>query len=139
MRFIRARKEEEPRLGIAPLIDIVFLLLIFFMVTSHFDLASGVRLQLPEMASRLSEEPRREATVVIDRDGNTYLEGEQVEKDALEERLRERVLSDGLERIILQADTDTRHGSVLGIIDLARAAGVRSVIIAARWKPGQSL
>ena len=44
MRFIRGRKEEEPRLGIAPLIDIVFLLLIFFMVTSHFDLASGVRL-----------------------------------------------------------------------------------------------
>jgi biopolymer transport protein ExbD len=76
---------------------------------------------------------------VIDRDGNTYLEGEQVEKDDLEERLRERVLGDGLERIILQADTDTRHGSVLGIIDLARAAGVRSVIIAARWKPGQSL
>ncbi|MFO7784747.1 MAG: ExbD/TolR family protein [Thermodesulfobacteriota bacterium] len=137
MRFIRGRREEEPRLGIAPLIDIVFLLLIFFMVTSHFDLASGVRLQLPEMVSRLSEEPRKEATVVIDREGNTYLEGEPVEKEKLEERFRKRVQSDGLERIILQADKDARHGSVLGIIDLARAAGVRSVIIAARWKSGQ--
>lgn len=139
MRFVRRRNEEEPRLGIAPLIDIVFLLLIFFMVTSHFDLASGVRLQLPEMSSRLSEEPHREAIVVIDRDGVTYLEGEPVENDELEARFRNRVQSDGLERIILQADRDARHGSVLGIIDIARAAGVRSVIIAARWVPGKSL
>ncbi len=137
MRFIRGRREDEPRLGIAPLIDIVFLLLIFFMVTSHFDLASGVRLQLPEMSSRLTEEPRKEATVVIDREGNTFLEGEEVGKDELEERFRKRVQEEGLERVILQADKDARHGSVLGIIDLARDAGVRSVIIAARWKPGQ--
>lgn len=137
MRFIRGRREEEPRLGIAPLIDIVFLLLIFFMVTSHFDLASGVRLELPEMASRLSEEARTEATVVIDREGNTYLEGTRIEKADLEDRLRKRVEGGELERIILQADKETLHGTVLGTIDLARAAGVRSVIIAARWKPDE--
>ncbi len=137
MRFTRGRKEEEPRLGIAPLIDIVFLLLIFFMVTSHFDLASGVRLQLPEMSGRLPEEPREEITVVIDREGSIHLEGGRVDRGALEERLRARVRSRGLERIILQADRETLHGTVLGIIDLARNAGVRSVIIAARWKPGE--
>jgi biopolymer transport protein ExbD len=137
MRFTRRKSEDEPRLGIAPLIDIVFLLLIFFMVTSHFDLASGVRLQLPEMAGRLSDEPRREATVVVDREGNTYLEGESVDRAGLEEILRRRARDEGLERIILQADRDSRHGSVLGVIDLARSAGVRSVIIAARWNPDQ--
>ncbi len=137
MRFMRGPKEEEPRLGIAPLIDIVFLLLIFFMVTSHFDLASGVKLQLPEMSARLSDEPREDITVLIDRAGNAYLEGERIEKGALEERLRERVRRNGLQRVILQADKETLHGTVLGIIDLARAAGVRSVIIAARWQPGE--
>lgn len=139
MRFSRGRREEEPRLGIAPLIDIVFLLLIFFMVTSHFDLASGVRLQLPEMSSRLTDEPRKEVTVLMDRDGNTYLEGDLVEKGELGASFRKRVQGEGLERIVLQADTDVRHGSVLRIIDLARAAGVRSVVIAAQWKPGQDL
>ena len=139
MRFIRGRKEDEPRLGIAPLIDIVFLLLIFFMVTSHFDLASGVRLQLPEMSSRLSEEPAQEITVIIDRSGDTYLEGEKITGDDLEERLRQAVQEQGLERIILQADKESLHGSVLGVIDLARSAGVRSVIIAARWSSGKSL
>jgi biopolymer transport protein ExbD len=139
MRFIRGRKEDEPRLGIAPLIDIVFLLLIFFMVTSHFDLASGVRLQLPEMSSRLSEEPAQEITVIVDRSGDTYLEGEKITGTDLEERLRQAVQEQGLERIILQADKESLHGSVLGVIDLARSAGVRSVIIAARWTSGNTL
>ena len=139
MRFVRGKREEEPRLGIAPLIDIVFLLLIFFMVTSHFDLASGVRLQLPEMASRLSEDPGQETTVVIDRSGDIYLSGKKISNDDLTQRLRASVRDRGLERIILQADKETRHGAVLGVIDLARAAGVRSVIIAARWNSGKSL
>jgi biopolymer transport protein ExbD len=139
MRFIRGRREDEPRLGIAPLIDIVFLLLIFFMVTSHFDLASGVRLQLPEMASRLSEGPGQDTTVVIDSSGETYLGGKKITRDDLKEQLLASVRDQGIERIILQADKETKHGAVLGVIDLARAAGVRSVIIAARWNSGKSL
>ena len=51
MRFKRNRPEEI-RLGIAPLIDIVFLLLIFFMVTAHFDVASGVQIRLPRVAQK---------------------------------------------------------------------------------------
>ena len=46
---LRKVREEEVVLSIAPLIDIVFLLLIFFMVTSHFDVASGVRIQMPKV------------------------------------------------------------------------------------------
>lgn len=136
MRFTRSKKEEDPRLGIAPLIDIVFLLLIFFMVTSHFDLASGVRLQLPKMSSRLDEAPAQETTVVVDHEGNTYLEGERISGDTLTERLGELVGEEGLERVILQADQESKHGAVLQVIDLARAAGVRSVIIAAQWSAG---
>ncbi|MGD8389083.1 MAG: biopolymer transporter ExbD [Desulfobacteraceae bacterium] len=138
MRFVRTRKEDDPRLGIAPLIDIVFLLLIFFMVTSHFDLASGVRLQLPKMTTRLDEAPKQETTIVIDQEGNTYLEGERISGDALKKRLAELVGENDLERVILQADQESKHGAVLSVIDLARTAGVRSVIIAARWSAGEA-
>jgi biopolymer transport protein ExbD/biopolymer transport protein TolR len=136
MRFIRNKKEDDPRLGIAPLIDIVFLLLIFFMVTSHFDLASGVRLQLPKMTTRLDENPQQETTVLIDKAGNTFLEGERIADEALRERLGKLVNEEGLVRIILQADREAMHGKVLSVIDLARSAGVHSVIIAARWSAG---
>ena len=136
MRFQRNKKEDDPRLGIAPLIDIVFLLLIFFMVTSHFDLASGVRLQLPKMTTRLDESPHQEKTVLIDKAGDIYLEGERITGEALKERLGKMVNDEGLMRIILQADREAMHGNVLSVIDSARSVGVRSVIIAARWSAG---
>jgi len=138
MRFLRNKKEDDPRLGIAPLIDIVFLLLIFFMVTSHFDLASGVKLQLPKMSTRLDENPQQETSVLIDRDGNAYLEGEKITPQDLKETLGSMVTEKGLVRIVLQADREALHGKVMHVIDTARSAGVRSVIIAAGWSSGES-
>ena len=78
MRFVKTR-EEEPTIGIAPLVDIVFLLLIFFMVTSHFDIASGVKISLPEVAQKMiNGEDNNKITLVIDQSSETYLEGEKI-------------------------------------------------------------
>ena len=134
MKF-KKKKEEEPRISIAPLIDIVFLLLIFFMVTSHFDIASGVKINLPHVGKKIiSEKNEEKITLIIDRSGNCYLEGEKVGKDVIEKRLKELVKDKGLIYLILQADKDVSHGKVVEIMDLAKSSGVRSIIIAARWK-----
>lgn len=134
MRF-RKPREEEIRLSIAPLIDIVFLLLIFFMVTSHFDVASGVRIRLPKVAKRILNQEKNKVTVVIDKSGQTYLEGERVDVKMLQKRLTTLVHEKGMYQVILQADKDVRHGKVVQIMDLAKTAGAHSIIIAARWKP----
>ena len=138
MRFKRS-KEEDLRLGIAPLIDIVFLLLIFFMVTSHFDVASGVRIRLPEVAKKLYEQKKDRINLVIDKSGRTYLEGKALDREALGKKLEHLVKERDLTHLILQADKDTRHGTVVGIMDLAKTAGVQSIIIAAQWKAGKVL
>ena len=134
MRF-RKPREDEIRLSIAPLIDIVFLLLIFFMVTSHFDVASGVRISLPKVAKRILNQEKNRVTLVIDKSGQTYLEGQKMEMKALQEKLREMVKKRGTFQVILQADKDVTHGKVVQIMDLAKTAGADSIIIAARWKP----
>ncbi len=134
MRF-RKPREDEIRLSIAPLIDIVFLLLIFFMVTSHFDVASGVRISLPKVAKRILNQEKNRITLVIDKSGHTYLEGEKMDMKALQEKLREMVKEQGIFQVILQADKDVTHGKVVQIMDLAKTAGADSIIIAARWKP----
>ncbi len=91
MRF-KKKREEEIRIGIAPLIDIVFLLLIFFMVTSHFDIVSGVRIQLPRVTEKiLNEEHNTKITLVIDKSGQIYLGGRKVEQKALQNRLQDLV------------------------------------------------
>jgi biopolymer transport protein ExbD len=134
MRF-RKPREDEIRLSIAPLIDIVFLLLIFFMVTSHFDVASGVRISLPKVAKRILNQEKNRITLVIDKSGHTYLEGKKMDMKALQEKMRKLVKEKGIFQVILQADKEVSHGKVVQIMDLAKTAGADSIIIAARWKP----
>lgn len=138
MRF-RADQEEEPRLGIAPLIDVVFLLLIFFMLTSHFDVASGIRIDLPRVAQKIYGDHEAKITLIIDPSGEVYFEGRRSDLKALEARLRDLVEKQGLARVILQADRDVRHGRIVEIMDLVKSAGVPTIIIAARWETGKVL
>lgn len=133
MRFRRGR-EEDVRLSIAPLIDIVFLLLIFFMVTSHFDVASGVRIRLPEVTKKIFDPERNRVNLIIDKSGQAYLEGKKVDLKTLQKSIEILVNEKGILYLILQADKDVRHGRVVQIMDIAKTAGIHSIIIAARWK-----
>lgn len=138
MRFRKA-KEEEPRLGLAPLIDIVFLLLIFFMVTSHFDVASGLRIQLPEVAQRLFNQKDNQLRLIIDKSGGMFLEGKRLDLKTLEKKLEKAVNEKDLVHLVLQADKDVRHGAVVQAMDVAKSVGINSIIIAAQWKADKVL
>ncbi len=133
MKFSKA-EEEEPRLGIAPLVDIVFLLLIFFMLTSHFEIASGVRIRLPKVAQKVYNTEEMKVTVLIDRTGKIYYKGKKLTLSELKKKIVTLVERNGIVHLILQADQDARHGRVVDVMDAAKSAGVRSIIIAARWK-----
>jgi biopolymer transport protein ExbD len=134
MKFQRSH-QEEPTLGIAPLIDIVFLLLIFFMVTSHFDIASGVRIRLPQVSKVIYDQQDNKATVLIDASGQSYFEGKKVDMKALEKRLKQLVEEKHMVQLILQADKEVKHGIVVEVMDVAKTAGVNSIVISAQWKP----
>ena len=138
MRF-RKTKEEEPRLGLAPLIDIVFLLLIFFMVTSHFDVASGLRIQLPEVAQRLFNQKDNQLRLIIDKSGRMFLDGKRLDLKTLEKTLEKAVNEKDLVHLVLQADKDVRHGAVVQAMDVAKSVGINSIIIAAQWKADKVL
>ncbi len=126
-------------MGIAPLIDIVFLLLIFFMVTSHFDIASGVRIRLPQISKVIFDDRDKKATVLIDSTGQAYFEGKKVDMKALGERLKHLVEEKQMVQLILQADKEVKHGVVVEVMDVAKTAGVNSIVISAQWRPKKSL
>jgi biopolymer transport protein ExbD len=132
MRF-RLLEEEETRLGIAPLIDVVFLLLIFFMLTSHFDVATGIRIQLPKVAQKIYGADESKITLIIDAAGEVYFEGKKLELEALHARIIDLVQQKDLSQVVLQADKEVRHGRVVEIMDMVKRAGVRVIMIAARW------
>ena len=137
MRF-RKSKEEEPRLGITPLIDIVFLLLIFFMLTSHFHVASGIPIRLPKVAQKAHEKERRNIILVIDRKGILYLKGKQITIEEFGPGLKSLIKQEGAYHLVLEADKAVKHGLVVRVMDLAKTAGISSIVIAANWKPKQA-
>jgi len=135
MRFSQP-KREEISLGIsmAPLIDIVFLLLIFFMLTSHFEIITGIDIKLPDITERASDQSVDTMIVVIDETGNCYLKKGKVALKDLYLRLK-RIAEQRKINLILQADRNVKHGYVVRVMDLANQAGINSIVIAAQWEP----
>jgi len=137
MRLFRKKAEEETIL-LTPFVDIVLNLLIFFAVTSQFDISSGVRIKLPQVSKVIAGQEENKVTVVIDREGQVYFEGKTVDMKRLEERLKALVIEKGNLQLILQADKEVMHGRVVEAMDVAKSVGVQSILIAAQWKAPKS-
>jgi len=135
MRFSQPRREEiSLGVSIAPLIDIVFLLLIFFMLTSHIEIMPGIDIKLPDISERGSDTSIENIVIALDKAGNCYLNKEKISYKDLYLRFIETARLKKT-NLILQADRDVRHGYVVRVMDLAKKAGITSIVIAAQWEP----
>ena len=133
-----APTEGEPSLGVAPLLDIVFLLLVFFMVTTSFTTAE-LPLDLAEAASAAAPDPREPLVIEISAEGVYFAQGAPLTEDALAVAF-ETERGSGDARVVVRADQAVAHRSVVRVLDLARAAGITDVAIAvdARGGPASS-
>jgi biopolymer transport protein ExbD len=135
MRFSQPKREEiSLGVSIAPLIDIVFLLLIFFMLTSHIEIMPGIDIKLPDISERGSDTSIENIVIALDKAGNCYLDKEKISYKDLYLRFIETARLKKT-NLILQADRDVRHGYVVRVMDLAKKAGITSIVIAAQWEP----
>ncbi len=126
MQF-RIKRYIKPVINIASLVDVLFLLLIFFMVTSAFVEQPNIKLELP--ATRHSEVSKVERTVLtISRDGQLFLKEKPVEKQNLEKELRRLRLDTGEEVLVLKADKMVPYGDVVDVMDNAKGAGFKKVV-----------
>jgi biopolymer transport protein ExbD len=116
---------------VTSLIDVVFLLLLFFVVTSTFLERPGLDLTLP--AASLAEVARRdEVTLELDAEGGVWLQGRRVAEEALEGELQAALAAGGTERVVLEADEQVSHGRVVAAMDAARRAGATGLVVATR-------
>jgi biopolymer transport protein ExbD len=127
---IKKQKSEQQTLDLTPMIDVVFQLLIFFMVTAVFAITPGLDIKLPE--SEEAQAPEKENLfIVVDQDGNMKLNHQEVTFSNLKERiLFKREQLDGTTMIIIQGDERSTHGQIVQIMDIARQAGVVDQVIA---------
>ncbi|MDP8236642.1 MAG: biopolymer transporter ExbD [Candidatus Erginobacter occultus] len=135
MKFKRKTSLEKGRLDIAPLVDVVLLLLIFFMLTSSFITPSGLRVDLPA-ASAIEPQERDHLTVAISEEGEFFIEDRPVSPEALRDRLAASLAAFPGRTLILEADRGSRHGTVVRVMSQARELGWEKMAIAAQPDQG---
>ncbi|RMG10787.1 MAG: biopolymer transporter ExbD [Deltaproteobacteria bacterium] len=120
---------EEPRIEITPLIDVVFLLLIFFLLTTTFVAERTLDVDLPEGAAEGEAEAGARVVVAVAADGGLYLGQESVDLATLSERFRKAHEEDPDTALVLKADRAAQHGQVVRVMEAARAAGLTHLTI----------
>jgi biopolymer transport protein ExbD len=118
-------------IDMAPLVDVIFLLVIFFAVSTTFLESSGLKLDLPTSSSTADREVE-DLTVSLDADGQLELDGESIQREALGTRLREMLEGRTAKVVVLRADTTTTHGEVVAIMDIIRGSGAEALTVATR-------
>lgn len=117
---------EDGEPDMTPLIDCVFLLLIFFMVTTVFLQTKGLEVDMPA-DSQAEEEKKKDINVVIDEQGRIKIGGSPVEKVLLKAKLKEAVREANNDNIIIQADGECAQKDVVFVVDNARQIGIEGI------------
>lgn len=121
----RHRRENEPEVNITPLIDIVFLLLIFFMVSTTFKQEFEVGIDLPQASSE-SKVSEKLLQITIDKGGNYYVNGEKLvntQAAILKQALKKTAKGNLKIPVVISADANTPHQAVIKAMDAARQLG----------------
>jgi biopolymer transport protein ExbD len=134
MRLVHLPGRRKPDVQMSPLIDVVFLLLIFYAVTTQFVTDERLKLKLPEAKTAESEGVGREEAppeVKVAADGTVWINDVIVPDEELEARMQELVERAPDKAIILKGDRDADYGVVVRVLDTARAAGANMIQMSA--------
>lgn len=129
----RSKRRDEVDLDITPLIDVVFLLLIFFMVSTTFEHNSEINITLPSSSKEVTQAKPDAVNVGLDAQGNVYINDKSLVNAQLE--TIKAALSDALvglnePPIIISADSNATHQSVVRVMDAARQLGLVKITFA---------
>ena len=136
MKFRQAIRQ-DPDINLTPLIDVVFLLLIFFMVSTTFTRESEITVDLPEAS--VTEQPQEEhpVEIIIDAQGRFYVNQQLVVNKKLETLVQalKKVMGDGQPPpLVINADAQTPHQFVVTAMDAARVVGITHLSLATKQK-----
>jgi len=132
MKFNSTSPVEEVNINLTPLIDVVFLLLIFFMVSTTFDTTSQLKIRLPEASQNESTKAKTPLNLMIDAKGHFFLNSRELssqKSEALSFALQ-RVLDGSDQPIVIQSDAKSPVQSLVTAMDVVARLGLSQVSIA---------
>ena len=124
MRFRKA-DEEDFRPELTPLVDVVFQLIIFFMVSTVFvEFTQQMDIETPEVEGSLAQDQIKRLTIEITVDEKIFLEGQELALDVIPEHLRDR---SSAQSVVIRADKRLPYGVVMQVMQICRSAGINDI------------
>jgi len=123
-------KRGDLLVDLTPMIDVVFLMLIFFMVSTSFTANNSIKLDLPQSKAQAANKDIEQVTVSIDANGQLFVQDEPVADGELRTRILNVSKGDPNMRVVLRADADAKHQRVVYVLDTVRELGMGKIGIA---------
>lgn len=124
------KRRKEMNVDISPLMDMVFILLIFFIVTSTFSRETGVEVTKPQ-AQSASQVQKENIMVAITREGTVHVNERQVDMAGLKDVLSRLISQNPDREVVLIADKESQTGMMVQVIDACNLSGAKKVSVAA--------
>ena len=130
MRRRRSKTQDEEEVNLTPMLDVVFILLIFFIVTASFVKESGMDINRPDAAMAVRKE-RGNILVAITPSGQIWIDRRQVDVRAVRANIERLHAENPQGAVVIQADRESKNGLLVEVMDAAKLAGVENISIAA--------
>jgi biopolymer transport protein ExbD len=125
--MLRTKRDNEPELNLTPLIDVVFLLLIFFMVSTTFDHQSEISIELPESSGKAADTKQKIIEISMDHEGRYFVNQRRIKDNDIATLMQALKIvrgDDKKPKLIISADKMTPHQYVVRAMDAARQVGL---------------
>jgi biopolymer transport protein ExbD len=129
--FAKLLEEEETEINMTPMLDVVFIMLIFFIVTASFVKESGIEVNRPEAATAVKKE-RASILIAISAKGEVWINKRRIDIRAVRANVERLHAENPQGTVVIQADKKSTTDILIKVMDGARAAGVYDVSIAAQ-------
>ena len=130
MRKRRRGSDEDSEVNLTPMLDVVFIMLIFFIVTASFVKESGIDVNRPD-AQTAEKKEQGNILVAISPNNQIWIDKRQVDVRALRANIERLKAENPQGAVVIQADKDSKNGLLVKVMDAARLAGIKNVSIAA--------
>lgn len=139
---LATRRSPDPELNLTPLIDVVFLLLIFFMVSTTFTRESEISIDLPTSSGEATQTEQQMLEIAIDSEGRYFVNQQRVintQLESLKRALRQAMAEqDQAPQLVISADAQTPHQAVINAMDAARQVGLTQLTFATKQRQDQA-
>jgi biopolymer transport protein ExbD len=125
----RIREEDEAAVDMTPMLDIVFIMLIFFIVTTSFVKEAGIEVNKPK-AAQATNKKNANIFIAIRGNGEIWMDKRQVDVERVSANIERLLAEQPTEIVIIQADKDAKHGVVVKVMDQIKATGDLKISIA---------